>query len=175
MRRISDFKRAIRAQHGVDAQIIGGETAIIPRDGATPVDLLVLIFHLFNHPSARRCYTWEADGQVVSVLHAGSVDSPQAAVGSTLAPSLRVVEGGNAASVSWSFRTTVGVLRIKPSQSRPGRFVLSLDEEQIRTYQSAEIAADDVGMAMTGGPRRLDEVLETEAPTELGEWTRHER
>ena len=78
-------------------------------------------------------------------------------------------------SVSWSFRTSAGVLRIKPSRSGDGRFELWLDDELINSYQSPEIAADDVFMAITGGPRRLDETLETEAPSELSEWTRHER
>ncbi len=32
------------------------------------------------HPTAQRCYAWEVDGQVTTVLHTGRVDSPVAAV-----------------------------------------------------------------------------------------------
>jgi hypothetical protein len=112
---------------------------------------------------------------VVVVLHTDSVNTPQAAVRSALTPNARIAEGGNAVSVTWSFRTSVGVLRIRPSSSRAGRFELWLDGTLIRSYPSPEIASDDVCMAITGGPDGLDEVLQTEAPSALGEWIRHER
>jgi len=81
----------------------------------------------------------------------------------------------SAPSASWSFRTSAGVLRIKSSRARPGRFVLSLDDLPIGSYQSPEIAAGDVFFAITGGPRDLDRVLEAEAPADLNGWTRHPR
>src|SRR5262245_36252829 len=93
------------------------------------------------------------------------------------APFRLPVRGGrmSAPSISWSFRTSAGVLRIKPSRARPDRFVLSIDDLPIGSYQSPEIAADDVFFAITWGPRELDRVLEVEAPADLSEWTRHGR
>jgi hypothetical protein len=172
---ISDFKEAILSEHRAHARVVAAETVSIHEDGGTPREQLVLVFELLDHPRARRCYAWEVDGHVVVVLHADSVDTPQAAVRSALTPNARIAEGDNAVSVTWSFRTSVGVLRIRPSSSRAGRFELCLDDALIRSYPSAEIASDDVCMAITGGPDGLDEVLQAEAPSALGEWTRHER
>ena len=144
-------------------------------DGKTLRELLVLIFELLDHPTASRCYAWEVDGLPVVVLHTDSVNTPQAAVKSSLTPSARIAAADSAVSVTWSFRTSVGVLRIKPSGSRDGRFELWLGGVPVASYASPEIAADDVSRATTGGPRKLDEVLKTEAPSELSEWARHER
>ena len=44
----------------------------------------VLIFILEGHPTASRCYAWEEDGEVTSVLHEGAVTSPEAAVRSVI-------------------------------------------------------------------------------------------
>src|SRR5262245_13742532 len=91
---------------------------------------------------------------------------------------LRLPDRGDrmsAPSISWSFRTSAGVLRIKHSRARPDRFVFSIDDLPIGSYQSPEVAAADVFCAATGGPRELDRVLEVEAPTDLGKWTRHGR
>ena len=38
------------------------------------------MFELVDHPSATRCYAWEVDGKVTSILGEGTVDSAIAAV-----------------------------------------------------------------------------------------------
>ncbi len=40
----------------------------------------MLVFALHGHPTAKRCYAWEVDGQVTAVLHTEPVDSPVKAV-----------------------------------------------------------------------------------------------
>src|SRR5262245_27673022 len=120
---ISDFKREIRSLHGAHARIVGAETARLSGEGEAVEEILVLIFAFLDHPKAHRCYAWERDGRVVVVLHSAEIDSPQAAIHSKAGRRLRLVEGGQATpSVSWSFRTTVGELRIKPSRTRSDRF-----------------------------------------------------
>lgn len=81
---ISDFKREILSLHGAHARIVSGESAIVRGAGETLQEVLVLIFELLDHPTARRCYAWEVDGRAMSVLHTPSVDSPQAALQSAL-------------------------------------------------------------------------------------------
>ncbi len=86
---ISDFKRAILALHGARARIVSGESAMARGEGEALREVPVLVFELLDHPTARRCYAWEADGRAVAVLHTPSVDSPQAAVSSARAADAR--------------------------------------------------------------------------------------
>jgi len=77
---LSDFKRAILRLHGARARVVSGESAVVRGEDEAHREVSVLIFELIDHPTARRCYAWEADGRVVTVLHTRSADSPQAAV-----------------------------------------------------------------------------------------------
>lgn len=46
------------------------------------------VFELLDHPTSRKCYAWEVDGEVTAVLHEAPVRSAQDAVRAS------IVEGG---------------------------------------------------------------------------------
>ena len=74
------FHDAIRETHGARSQLIERVSVAETFEGDTVWEGEVLVFALLDHPSATRCYAWEVDGQVTTVLHTGPVDSPVAAI-----------------------------------------------------------------------------------------------
>ncbi len=77
---ISEFKYAIHKTHGSRSQLLRREHVHETFEGETVWEGEVLVFGLLDHPSSSKCYAWEVDGQVTTVLHKGPVDSPLAAV-----------------------------------------------------------------------------------------------
>ena len=77
---ISSFKRAIRATHGALSRLIERVRVVEEFEGQSVWKGEVLVFELLNHPTAPRCYAWEVDGKVTTVLHKPPVDSPVKAV-----------------------------------------------------------------------------------------------
>ena len=77
---IATFQKAIRATHGVEAELASRERVHETYEGETVWEGEVLVFELQGHPTALRCYAWEVDGRVTAVLHEPPVDSPVAAV-----------------------------------------------------------------------------------------------
>src|SRR5262249_705496 len=76
----SAFERAIRATHGANARLLRREHVLERFEGKTVWIGEVLVFELFDHPDATRCYAWEVNGQVTAVLGVPPVDSAQTAV-----------------------------------------------------------------------------------------------
>ena len=74
------FREAIRATHGAQAQLAARERVSETFEGETVWEGEVLVFTLEGHPTATWCYAWEVDGKVTAVLHEGPVDGPLAAV-----------------------------------------------------------------------------------------------
>ena len=82
---IPTITAAIRELHECDASWIGSVPVTETYQGHTVWDGTVQVYSLQGHPSATRCYAWlyiTKDGKhrLISVLHEGPVDSPQAAV-----------------------------------------------------------------------------------------------
>ena len=77
---ISSFKRAIRATNGALSRLIERVRVVEEFEGQPVWEGEVLVFELLNHPTAPRCYAWEVDGTVTTVLHKPPVDSPVKAV-----------------------------------------------------------------------------------------------
>jgi hypothetical protein len=78
------FERAIRATHGADSKLVARERVVERFKGETVWEGEVLVFELQGHPSARRCYAWEVDGEVTAVLEVPPVKSAQDAVRAAL-------------------------------------------------------------------------------------------
>jgi hypothetical protein len=76
----STFQEAIQATHGAGSRLIDRVRVENRFEGAPVWEGEVLVFELLDHPSASRCYAWEAGGEVTAVLGGGTVDSPIAAV-----------------------------------------------------------------------------------------------
>ena len=76
----TSFQHAIWQTHGARSQLLTREHVVEKFEGETVWEGEVLVFALKDHPTAHFCYAWEVDGQVTTVLHAGPVDSPVAAV-----------------------------------------------------------------------------------------------
>ncbi len=74
------FHDAIRETHGALSQLLRREHVHETFEGETVWEGEVLVFGLLDHPSSSKCYAWEVDGQVTTVLHTGPVNSPVAAV-----------------------------------------------------------------------------------------------
>ncbi len=78
---LSTFEQAICATHGADQAVYTGRSAVRETfEDETVWVGEVLSFILQGHPTAKRCYAWEVDGEITAVLHEGTVDSPEAAV-----------------------------------------------------------------------------------------------
>jgi len=77
---ISNFERAIKETHGAKARLLGRERVDQPFGGAHAWRGEVLVFELLDHPSASRCYAWEVEGGITTVLGGGTVDTAIGAV-----------------------------------------------------------------------------------------------
>ena len=78
---LADFEQAICATHGADQAMYTGRSAVRETfEDETVWVGEVLSFILQDHPTAKRCYAWEVDGEITAVLHEGPVDCPEAAV-----------------------------------------------------------------------------------------------
>jgi len=77
---ISTFEKAIQATHSAKPRLLGRERVEEVFQGGPRWQGEVLVFELLNHPSATKCYAWEVEGKVTSVLGGGTVDSAIAAV-----------------------------------------------------------------------------------------------
>jgi len=76
---LSNFERAIQETHGAKSRLLGRERVDEPFESPTWQGE-VLVFELLDHPSASRCYAWEVEGGITTVLGGGTVDSALAAV-----------------------------------------------------------------------------------------------
>lgn len=74
------FRKAIRATHGVEAQLTGRERVHETFEDETVWEGEVLVFQLQDHSEATRCYAWEVDGEVTAVLAVGPIQSAADAV-----------------------------------------------------------------------------------------------
>ena len=77
---IQTFEQAICATHDAAAKLAERVAVVETFEGETVWEGEVLVFQLQGHPTAQRCYAWEVDGTITSVLHDGPVDSPEKAV-----------------------------------------------------------------------------------------------
>jgi hypothetical protein len=77
---LETFEKAIKATHGAKAKLLARERVEEVFEGEPVWRGEVLVFELLDHPSASRCYAWEADKEITAVLGEGTVDSPIAAV-----------------------------------------------------------------------------------------------
>jgi hypothetical protein len=77
---VSTFEKAIQATHSAKPRLLGRERVEEVFQGGPRWQGEVLVFELVDHPSATKCYAWEVDGKVNSVLGGGTVDSAIAAV-----------------------------------------------------------------------------------------------
>lgn len=82
----TELKSAIESQHGGKATFIERARVKEEFNGQVVWDGTVLVFDLDGNPGATRAYAWSSPIESSSkrryfaVLHAGPVDSPQAAV-----------------------------------------------------------------------------------------------
>jgi hypothetical protein len=81
---LSTFERAIRATHGAGSNLVARERVTERFKGETVWQGEVLVFELQGHPSAKRCYAWEVDGEVTAVLEEPPVHSARDAVRAAL-------------------------------------------------------------------------------------------
>ena len=77
---VSTFEKAIQATHSAKPRLLGKERVEEVFQGGPRWQGEVLVFELLNHPTATKCYAWEVEGKVISVLGGGTVDSAIAAV-----------------------------------------------------------------------------------------------
>ena len=81
-----DLEQAIRNLHGCESAWVKKVPVTEVFDGDVVWEGVVHVFELHGHPSATRCYAWShpiegsTKHKYFAVLHAGPVDSPQAAV-----------------------------------------------------------------------------------------------
>ena len=74
------FQRAIKAIHGAHSRFVK-RVHVVSGSRTDPLwEGDVLVFDLLDHPRASRCYTWESDGEVTTVLHDPVVDSPEESI-----------------------------------------------------------------------------------------------
>ena len=89
------FRKAIRATHGADAQLVHRQPVVERFEGEVVWEGEVLVFALQGHPHASQCYAWEVDGQVTAVLGVPPVRSALDAVrASIMADEGEVPEAG---------------------------------------------------------------------------------
>ena len=81
---LSEFEKAIMATHR-SASRIRERVTVHELEDQTVWKGEILVFSLFDHPTAKTCYAWSVDGRVTAVLHEGPVDSPRAAVRAAIA------------------------------------------------------------------------------------------
>lgn len=86
---IEQFADAIRSTHKANAELAGSVKVEEAHEGRPVWSGSVLIFDLYGHSTASKCYAWSVDGRVTAVLHEGPVDSPQAAVRAAIASEYR--------------------------------------------------------------------------------------
>ena len=83
---LPELVQAIRNLHGCAASFLASVPVVETFEGKTVWQGAVVIFKLHGHATANRAYAWSTDvpgtdrRRFVAVLHAGPVDSPQAAV-----------------------------------------------------------------------------------------------
>ena len=77
---ITKFQHAIRTIHDADSRFAWKERVVHVFEREVIWEGPVLAFELDGHPTASRCFAWEVDGEVTTVLAEGPVDSAQAAV-----------------------------------------------------------------------------------------------
>ena len=77
---LATFERAIYATHGAASELAERLFVVETSKGKTVWEGEVLVFRLRGHPTARRCYCWEVDGQVTAVLEVPPVRSARDAV-----------------------------------------------------------------------------------------------
>jgi len=70
-----DLERAIRAFHDADVTLIERVLVREYLQGKRVWEREVFVFELRDHPKASRCYVWEADGEVTTILGVGPVKS----------------------------------------------------------------------------------------------------
>jgi hypothetical protein len=92
---VQALRDVIRELHGCDSVFVESVPVVERWQGQTVWEGAVVVFDLIGHPTARRAYAWSRPVQgsrrrrFLSVLHAGSVDSPQAAVRASVAADQR--------------------------------------------------------------------------------------
>jgi hypothetical protein len=92
---VATFRKAIRATHGADAQLVHRQPVVERFEGEVVWEGEVLVFQLQGHPQATTCYAWEVDGQVTAVLGVPPVRSALDAVrASIMADDGEVPEAG---------------------------------------------------------------------------------
>ena len=77
---VDGFRHVIRKTYGSESQLVGREPVDERSEGKPVWQGEVLIFDLLDNPIATRCYAWETNGRVTTVLHSGPIDSPLKAV-----------------------------------------------------------------------------------------------
>ena len=77
---IQTFEQAICATHDAGAKLAERVLVVETFEGDEVWRGEVLVFDLQGHPKAQRCYCWELDGIVTTVLQIGPIDSPARAV-----------------------------------------------------------------------------------------------
>ena len=77
---VSTFQQAISATHDAAANLAERVLVVETFEGAEVWRGEVLVFDLQGHPKAQRCYCWELDGIVTTVLQIGPINSPARAV-----------------------------------------------------------------------------------------------
>jgi quinol monooxygenase YgiN len=82
--RISDLKRVIRSRHDADSHLVAAEHIVHQVGGTTIWEGDVLVFHLVGHPIASKCFVWEMQGEVQSVLRGPLVPTAEEAVRQTV-------------------------------------------------------------------------------------------
>ncbi|MFO0689856.1 MAG: hypothetical protein U0900_14260 [Myxococcota bacterium] len=83
---MSDFKRAIRTLHGAYAMILGCDFVDDRLLGEPGRRGGVFVFELIGHPTASKCFVWEIDGEITTVLAEGPVKTAADAVRASIKP-----------------------------------------------------------------------------------------
>ena len=89
------LRQAIHDLHGCDSAWVESVPVTDAFQGQTVWNGTVEVFDLRGHPTAQRCYAWAhalSDSEkrrYVAVLHAGPIDSPQAAVRAAIVQEFR--------------------------------------------------------------------------------------
>ena len=86
---VASFQKAIRETHGTGSTLYQRIQITESFQDQTAWEGEVLVFDLYDHPTAPKCYAWSVDGRVTAVLHEGPVDSPRAAVKAAIAAAHR--------------------------------------------------------------------------------------
>ena len=82
MNEISDteFATSIHAMHGATASLTDRERVHEQFEGDTAWEGEVLVFDLADHPTAKKCFAWEVDGEITAVLAEGPIRTANDAV-----------------------------------------------------------------------------------------------